>query len=323
MVASSSSRSRDRGMQQLQQQLRGGSSSGGGSVKIRTTNSYRMFQLRATSMIRNRRAIHNSGNNSTYPSNNNTEQQEPMEGVHLVVVDDDNTNNSTTNATLAQHSTSTIIATDDVDATAQHRPSELILTTSCPPHYDPNRVDYFAGATVEVYETIFTCQSGPYEIYCNIDTWEEAKLTMEKNASSSSGGGGGGGVSGGSSNQDVKMLWLQAWKEVGPCSPSTATVSNSSVTSISIPGTTSTSSKPTIRIPSRRPSFQPTTVNNTTSSTITFDNTPSTSLKPSIIRIPTFYPTYHPTYSPTTDWPTYVPTTLPSGSPTSSPSWMP
>ncbi|KAL3760601.1 hypothetical protein ACHAWU_006719 [Discostella pseudostelligera] len=248
-------------------------SSSGGGVKIRTTNSYRMFQLRATSMIRNRDIENNGFGNSTSPSE---------EGVQLV--DDDNS--TTNNAPLTQHSTSTIISTES-------------LLPTCPPPYDPSRVDYFAGATAEVYNTIFRCRPSPYEKFCSIETLEEAERAMiNENNDGSSGSSGGGG-----SNEDVKTLWLEAWKEVGPCSPPTES---------SIPTTSTTTIS----------ASKPTTHPNINQPPIAQNNTPSTSMlssssssKPSTMKSTTD-PTYHPTYSPTTSMmPTNYPTLAPSRSP--------
>lgn len=275
----------------------GGSiSSGGGSVKIRTTNSYRVFQLRATSMIRNR-AIETNG--AGCGSNNFTSLSQEVDKYDNTTGSSGsgNNKNNNTNATLTQHSTSTSISTDN----------NMTLLPSCPPPYDPNRVDYAANDTVEVYNTIFTCQQSPYEVFCNIDTLEEAKRTIEN---------GGGGVGDGRINADVQMLWLQAWKEVGQCSSLTAS-SSEKTTSILPTGTP----KPTSRIPSQRPITTQLPMMNTTSTT--FNNSkPGSTMKPTR-RIPTYYPTYHPTYSPTTDWPTYFPAITPSGMPISFPSWMP
>jgi hypothetical protein len=256
------------------------SSSGGGSVKIRTTNSYRMFKLRAASIIRNR-DIENSLSNSTSPSE---------EGVQLVY-DDNSTTSSSNNAPLTQHSTSAIISKES-------------LLPACPPPYDPSRVDYFAGVTVEVYNTIFRCRPSSYEKFCSIDTLEEAERTMknENNDGSSVGGG---------SDEDVKMLWLQAWKEVGPCSPQTA--SSTPTTSITI-----STSKPTTHPNTNQP---PIAQNNTPSTSMLSS---SSSIKPSKIMpttvAPTYYPTYHPTY-----YPTYSPTTsmMPTNYPTLAPSRSP
>ena len=231
---------------------------GDGSVKIRTATSYRMFQLRATSMILNRV-------NTTKSSAPSIEEDEGA--VNDVYPDDSSSNNASTNITQQQY------------------PIQLRLP-SCPPPYDPKNSNHRAGDTVEVYNTIFICQPSPYDIYCNVDTLEEALLEQSQQQQLN--------------EEEITMLWLHAWKEVGPCTPPSSSTSVPASTSSILPGT---SSSMTTRIPSRRP-----TTTTTTSATTTQTTTP----------IPTtYYPTYHPTYSPTStdDWPTYVPT--------SSPSWMP
>lgn len=232
---------------------------GDGSVKIRTTTSYRMFQLRATSMILNRV-------NTTISSAPSIEEDEGV-GNDVYHDEDSSKNNASTNITQQQY------------------PIQLRLP-SCPPPYDPKNSNHRAGDTVEVYNTIFVCQPSPYDIYCNVDTLEEALLEQSQQQQLN--------------EEEITMLWLHAWKEVGPCTPPSSSTSVPASTSSILPGT---SSSMTTRIPSRRP-----TTTTTTSATTTQTTTP----------IPTtYYPTYHPTYSPTStnDWPTYVPT--------SSPSWMP
>ena len=155
--------------------------------------------------------------------------------------------------------------------------NEDLLLPPCPATYNPQQItNYAAGNKVEVYDTIFTCRTYPYEEYCNIHSLEEAILlskngdyiattTISKLRTT-------GFINQMNSNsqqqlseeeQEVTELWLNAWMEVGKCIHST-----------------------TITMPEQE------------------QNT-AASLEPTVL------PTYWPTYSPSNYFPTALPTSIP------------
>ena len=174
------------------------------------------------------------------------------------------------------------------------------LLPQCPSPYDIQRTEYVAGDSVEVYDTIFTCQPTPYEEYCNIPTLDEA---YNNNIGISTNGDGQQMTV--KSDEEVKNLWLNAWIENGQCEHYTSSPSNDP---------TITNVPTTSNVPTYTPSM---------SSFPSFSSMPT--------KIPTYspttsYPTYspsssYPTYSPSTASPTYVPTA--SFNPTGMPSFYP
>ena len=145
--------------------------------------------------------------------------------------------------------------------------NEQQLLPQCPSPYDIQRTDYVAGDSVEVYDTIFTCQPTPYEEYCNLPTLDEA---YNNNVGISINGDGQQMTV--KSDEEVKNLWLNAWIENGQCEHYTSSPSNN----------------PTItNVPTA--SFVPT-------------YTPSMSSFPSVSSMPTKLPTYTPTTNIPTFW---------------------
>ncbi|KAL7426856.1 hypothetical protein ACHAXM_000618 [Skeletonema potamos] len=76
-------------------------------------------------------------------------------------------------------------------------PTESHMDLICPEQYDPERNGYKAGDYVTVESSIFECQAGEFEEYCNIAELEDDVKRENKHA---------------------KKLWIEAWKYVSPCS---------------------------------------------------------------------------------------------------------
>ena len=144
---------------------------------------------------------------------------------------------------------------------------------TCPPAYDPKRIDYVAGDVVKVYNTIFQCRPSPYEKYCNIATLELLKLLHWSDD--------------GLDLEGAQMLWLDAWMEVGECGTAAATAPSGNDDFMDDP---------------LNPPLIP--------AEFSFAYSPPPDSAPSEIP-PTKSPTWHPTYSPTTPYPTYLPTSFP------------
>ena len=146
---------------------------------------------------------------------------------------------------------------------------------TCPPAYDPQRIDYVAGDVVKVYNTIFQCRPSPYEKYCNIATLEWLKKLHWSYD--------------GLDLEEAKTLWLDAWMEVGEC------------------GTTATAAAPSGNDDFMDDPLNPPLI--PAEFSFAYSPPPASEAPPKVP--PTKSPTLHPTYSPTTPYPTYLPTSVP------------
>ena len=68
----------------------------------------------------------------------------------------------------------------------------------CPSIYDPFKKNYIAGNQVMVKCDIFRCRDKEHEEYCNIAAWNDSLLARSEGA---------------------KELWMNAWEQLGACSP--------------------------------------------------------------------------------------------------------
>jgi hypothetical protein len=157
--------------------------------------------------------------------------------------------------------------------------------TYCPPPYNPLKVDYVSGSTVEVNGFIFECNDGLYTKYCNYPTFDEVLLLQID-----------------SETEEVTNLWLNAWSIVGECERAgRPTVYPSSSSHVPVMATTFIE-RPTFE-PSVSPSFSPTASPSWSPTVLptTIPNTPTVSPE---TESPSNSPTISPSYSPSTWSPT-------------------
>lgn len=190
---------------------------------------------------------------------------------------------------------------------AMEREISVPSSSSCPPAYDTNRVDYVSGDVVSVYNTIFKCRSELYEEYCNIATLEEAKLSVLVGNNDNNN------AAVGKREENVAELWQEAWEEIGECGPSSPSGVSPPLTPTATDGIHTTNAPADVAIQPLMPAELLFSNAPTLPSSVVPSWTPSES--PSVLSSNMPSRSRMPTASPTTS-PTVSPTLLPSSDPT-------